>query len=687
MTTRPTASPTTPPAPLTTSRRTFLAAAAAVPAVAAVAPGAAASPTSTVPSVGGRLRRRLTNLDHLRFLLDDVPLLAVPGHTTYRIAQEPTALAPWTYADANPGGGFRRLGGGAFDAATGYYSQGAFNADDISRAAVVFLRDWRMFGDRRSREHAYQNLRALTYLQTSSGPNAGRVVLWQQFDGTLNPSAEPVELPDPSDSAESYWLARTVWALGEGYAAFRGVDRRFAAFLLERLYLALDALEAESLSRYGEFVLSDGVQLPNWLIVGGADATSEALLGLVAAVRARPWDWRIRRALDRYAEGVAAMGAESTRAWPFGAILPWTGSLGFWHAWGGAAPEALARAGKVRRRRDWVRVALADAGTFTPLVLCTGGPNNAWAPAPAEAQIAYGAHGRLAGLLAADRAGGGPGLRVLAGLAGGWFFGANPSGEAVYDPATGVTFDGVETDGRINRNSGAESTIHGQLSMMLLDAHPKAAELATSITGYASFDGVRVLDAETARLSSGCTVVRPDTGAWMGEGNLVGGGYVHVPAGEWVEFDVDTPTGAWALPVVWRTAADAGSARWEIVGGRSLGRTLNGGTGPAGLTEVEGSLVPQLLGRALPDGRVTVRCTSDRELRLDGLMLRPLVATAHYRTTDGDAVLYAGSTRREATVAALVPGFGTAYDAEGDPRGHFAGGRARVVAGGFSVSP
>jgi hypothetical protein len=37
---------------------------------------------------------------------------------------------------------------------------------------------------------------------------------------TLYPSAEPIELPNPSDSEASYWLARTIWAFGEGYAAF-----------------------------------------------------------------------------------------------------------------------------------------------------------------------------------------------------------------------------------------------------------------------------------------------------------------------------------------------------------------------------------------------------------------------------------------------------------------------------------
>ena len=72
-------------------------------------------------------------------------------------------------------------------------------------------------------------LRGLTYLQTATGPNAGNVVLWLQPDGTLNPSAEPKELPDPSDSDASYWLARTAWALGEGYAAFKRADPAFAA--------------------------------------------------------------------------------------------------------------------------------------------------------------------------------------------------------------------------------------------------------------------------------------------------------------------------------------------------------------------------------------------------------------------------------------------------------------------------
>ena len=83
----------------------------------------------------------LTNLAHLDFLLDEVtPPPGVDGHTTYRLEDQPTLVMPWTYADARDGGTFERVGGGPRDPETGHWGQGAFNADDVSRAAVVYLR-------------------------------------------------------------------------------------------------------------------------------------------------------------------------------------------------------------------------------------------------------------------------------------------------------------------------------------------------------------------------------------------------------------------------------------------------------------------------------------------------------------------------------------------------------------------
>ena len=58
--------------------------------------------------------------------------------------------------------------------------------------------------------------------------------------------------------------------------------------------------------------------------------------------------------------------------------------------------------------------------------------------------------------------------------------------------ATGVTFDGVQADGTVNRNSGAESTIHGLLAMIALDAHPTVSALAQASAKVSGHEDMRV---------------------------------------------------------------------------------------------------------------------------------------------------------------------------------------------------
>jgi hypothetical protein len=631
---------------------------------------------------------RLTNLAHLRWLLDDVPLLATSTHTTYQIEEQPAARAPWTYANAVSSGGWTRVGAGSLDPATGHWSQGAYNADDIARAAVVFVRDYAATGDPQSRADAVDLIRTLTFLQDAAGPNAGNVVLWLQSDGTLTPSAQPPDSPDPSDSGESYWTCRLIWALGEAYAVFRTVDRGFAGFLRDRLHLALDALGRGSLSDYGQWLIADDVRVPAWLVTGGADASAEACLGLAAYVSAEPRDTAARTALQRLAQGVAAMSSGGPQVWPFGAVLPWVGSQSFWHAWGGEAPQALCRTAAVLGGSALRAAGLADAGQFTPVVLTSGGPYNAWTPVAGEAQIAYGAEGRVSGLLAAADLTGSSGFLQLGGLAGGWFFGANPSGAPTYDPATGATFDGVEFDGRVNPNSGAESTIHGLLAMLALDAHPHAAALASSITGATS-TGLRVVEAEGGLLAGGATVVTPAS-AWTGAANWSGGSYVAVPAGGSVHLPV-TADAAHVHPIINRRPGDLGTSSYVAVdaGGRRtmLGTLANGGLLETGTVQADGLLRPFPLQRALPRGTAAVLVESDGDLELDALLLQPAVSTTVYaRDAERPAVLYANGGARTATIAALAAGTGRTYAADGAARGSSRSPVVEVTGGGFAVT-
>jgi hypothetical protein len=655
-------------------------------AAAPVAPAAPSGQSSTAP---------LTNLSHLNFLLDSVPLTPVDGHTTYQLDTEPAAQAPWTYADRNADGTFSRIGGGDLDPATGYYSQGAFNADDIARTAVVYLRHWQQTGSAASREHAFQTLRSLTYLQTSSGPNAGNVVLWQQADGTLNPSAIPAELPDPSDSAESYWLARSVWALGEGYAAFKTVDPAFASFLQDRLDLAIGSMNRQSLGKYGTYDVADGVKVPAWLVNSGADASAEAVLGLSAYAKAAPVDGVATTALTRLSEGIVAMSSGSVNQWPFGAILPWNKSQTFWHAWGGMAPAAVATAAGVLGRPDLLEAAVKDAAQFTPQLLAAGGPDNLWGPTPGEAQIAYGVDCRVEGLVATAKAAKAPGLLDVAAVSAGWFFGANRSGKPAYDPATGTAIDGIEPGGQVNLNSGAESTIHTLLAMLTLDANPGLKAKALGITKTVSITGLSVVEAESGTITGSGTVVTPAS-AWTGEAIWSGGAYVALNAGGTLGIPVPASDQARNVyPIVNQSVVPAGSTGWTA-GNTQLGSTPNGGAGAQGITDAPGRLFPFALERTLPAGTTPVVGTSDGAASLDALLIQPLISSVAVTGPGGDSTLYVSATNETSTRQIDVPrGFvlqQRAFDSNGKPvaagRDSSAAnhsGRVTIAAGGFTV--
>ncbi len=620
----------------------------AVPAQATAPADATARPAASAAAAP------LTNLSHLDFLLDDVPLLTgVAGHTTYRQNAEPTARAPWVYADRQADGSFHRVGGGPItNAAKGWYAQGAFDADDISRAAVVYLRDWGQNGTASSKQSAYELLRSLTYLQTSTGPNAGDVVLWQQSDGSLNPSAIPVEQPNPSDSAESFWLARTVWALGEGYAAFRTADPAFASFLQQRMHLALGALDRQSLSKYGTMTQANGVPVPAWLIVGSASATAEAALGLSAYVAAAPGDTGASTALQHYSDGIARLSSGGVGQWPFGALLPEANSPTFWHAWGGMEPASLQKAAVVLKNSALQAAATKDTAQFTAQLLASGGPDNGWTPTPADrSQIAYGVDSRLEGLLAVADATGAAGLTQLAVAQAAWYFGANPAGVPVYDRTTGVCVDGIAPDGTVNRNCGAESTIHTELSMLALDAHPAVAREATALTRTTATHGLTVVEAESATRTGPASVVTPPS-AWTGSANWSGGAYVHAGDGATITFPIAGDEGAARiLPIADLGSDTSGTTSWTAMTGNRtvpLGSSVNSTHAPQGIAPTTVFLHPQSLPGTAPSGTGSVVARVSGSVDLDAVLVQPVVSHLGLAGAGGTLDVYVNGTAQQA---------------------------------------
>jgi hypothetical protein len=523
----------------------------------------------------------LANLAHLDFLGAEITPPSQAGHSTYNRDAEPSIGVLWAYGNYVSSGIYEVTGGGTYDAATNTYGQGAYDADDISRAAVVYVRHWLQHGDDHSRKAAYQLLRGLTYLQTSTGPNAGNVVLWMQPDGSLNPTPTPPDSPNPSDSGPSYWFGRTIWALGEGYNAFRAADPAFAAFLSDRFMLCLAVLERDVLDLYGTYLEVNGQRTPAWLLVGGADASSEACLGLAAYAGATE-DERVETALYRLASGIGEMASGSPTGWPFGAILPEVTDLSLWHAWADQMAGALVLASTVLGDPSLLQPALTYGAQFAPHMMIQGGPDNEWLPAPVAAagQVSYGAYCIFDNLLLLSEQMGRAGYEELAAFAASWWFGNNVVGAPMYDPSTGVCFDGVSSTG-VNMNSGAESTICALLGMIALDAAPVVAQKAMVHTRQSQISW-QLVDAASGQLSGDATLVTPPAGTaesqWAGQ-------YVELGPSGAAALDVTLPAADQYLVLTVfdrRTIASHACGTVQSLAGLRAGTAYEGGGGLQG---------------------------------------------------------------------------------------------------------
>jgi len=226
-------------------------------------------------------------------------------------------------------------------------------------------------------------------------------------------------------------------------------------------------------------------------------------------------------------------------------------------------------------------------------------------------------------LLRAAEAGNRPGLRQVAGIAASWFFGNNPSGEAMYDPATGRTYDGVSPDGTVNRNSGAESTIHGLLAMLILDREPDLKALA-QVAHVDERHTWTLVEAESGTLESGASVYQPAS-AWTGESLWSGGAGVQLPPGGTLTISVKgIAAGPNLLMPVVLLDPSAGKTKWRTPK-RVAGFVDHSAVGPQGDSPAPGLLAVETLQKTVKDVDSVVVQGTKRDSIVDALLVQPEV--------------------------------------------------------------
>jgi hypothetical protein len=326
-------------------------------------------------------------------------------------------------------------------------------------------------------------------------------------------------------------------------------------------------------------------------------------------------------------------------------------------------PAALARASQALGTGTYLDPAVEDSAVFMPWLLTSGGPDNGRLPTRLDqTQIAYGADSRVQSLLATAEASGKVGLRRLAGMQAAWFFGANAAGIPAYDPATGRTIDGISGEGNVNTNSGAESTIHGLLTMLALDANPDVAEAARVATITARV-GTTTVQAEDASTTGAARVVTPSD-RWTGESLFGGTGYLALGDGATASLPVPGASERrLVLPVVDLMPGSTAVTTWSA-DDRELGLVASGDIGPQGASPAPGALLPVTLPRSLAKEatvlQVATSAAGGDEARLDAVMLEPLVSRYVLAGDGHSTALLRSADSKVAHTVVRLPGSGPA---------------------------
>jgi hypothetical protein len=437
----------------------------------------------------------LVNLDHLRFLTQPVTI----NDTEMAVVHIYSEYPEYEWVDAA--------------------GEGLSAVDDVARAAVVYLWQYERTGDAELLELARRCLNFVLYMQADDGEFYNFVT---DAEGTIN------ERGGTSFKSLGWWAMRGLWALGEGVRVFDEADPEYADQLADA-YQRTETALAATLTNYGEYNEVHSFRVPAWIPSSEPRIAAIGLLGLSAYQRARPND-TTSTLITQIADGIAEYRLGDHSTYPFGMHPVLSNAPGFWHDWGAHMTHALVVAGMVMDRQDWIDSAAADANSFLLRQLAFERFRHIGVVPYRLEQIAYGTNQIVLTYLALYEATGNEQYARYAGLAASWYFGNNMAGTQMYFPESGRVYDGINgpTAFRVNRNSGAESTIEGLMSMIALAGVPEALDYlyVTQAGGNRYF----ILQAEDGERVNGTPVYYSVN--WTGEGYVSGGRYVGIGEGQ-----------------------------------------------------------------------------------------------------------------------------------------------------------
>ncbi len=339
--------------------------------------------------------------------------------------------------------------------------------DDVARALVLLSK---YLKTNKNDKEAFANLKKLTefVLQMQHENGYFNNFIWNDLSINKTYKTSVAEL--------NWWSFRALWGLESAYNLLKS-----DADLANRIEAASEKLlvnikrELPITSLKTEIVKT--IEVPTWLPQKYAsDQSALLILGLLKNYK-RTANNDIKLLIDALAKGIILMQKGDANNYPYGAFLSWQN---LWHSWGNNQAYALLKAGQQFNNQEYIESALKEIDNFYPYLLENGFAEAFWIKKDADSsfteikrnqypQIAYGLRPMVWATSEAYHYSKNKKYLKLAKELEMWLYGQNDAFGKMYNPITGIFFDGIKSKEEISKNSGAESTIEGLMILLEMD--------------------------------------------------------------------------------------------------------------------------------------------------------------------------------------------------------------------------
>jgi len=339
--------------------------------------------------------------------------------------------------------------------------------DDVARAAQFYMRSENFKTDTALQNKVSMLIHFIIEMQSSNGYFYNFLTL----DGKINTAGKT------SVNDANWWSWRALHTLTEASPLIKNINQPLSLQIDSAIFKLIRNIKSDLAAVPQTKTTLAGIPIPQWLPSGSAsDQAAIILLGLLNYCSVTKDDF-MQEYIRTIANGIISMQVADSNSLPYGYFLSWEN---VWHAYGNDQAYALFKAGRFLNDSSYIQSALKEVSNFYPWLI-KNGMKSSFTVAKREnsyviideeifAQIAYGIRPMIFASLEAFAVTQDKKYAAIAKQLTSWFFSNNVANEVMYDRSSGRCYDGIVSANKINKNSGAESTIEALLALQKMKA-------------------------------------------------------------------------------------------------------------------------------------------------------------------------------------------------------------------------